>query len=88
MTTNREIASVALTGSMEKEKWLPQYDGFNPSVGGTECVIPGSGLPAALIQRAQQYLPNGNQGYNSCRPAWLCLGGLAVPIPLSVGIPW
>ncbi|MGH0120265.1 UNVERIFIED_CONTAM: hypothetical protein FKN15_060673 [Acipenser sinensis] len=49
MTTNYEAASVTLTGSMEKEKWLSQDDGFNLSVGGTECVIPGRDLSAALV---------------------------------------
>ncbi|MGH0177199.1 UNVERIFIED_CONTAM: hypothetical protein FKN15_074560 [Acipenser sinensis] len=49
MTTNREVASVALTDLMQKEKWLPQYDSFNPSLGGTEGVIPGRGLSAALV---------------------------------------
>ena len=33
----------------EKEEWLPQDDGFNPSVGGTECIIPVWGLSAALV---------------------------------------
>ncbi|MGH0145348.1 UNVERIFIED_CONTAM: hypothetical protein FKN15_010954 [Acipenser sinensis] len=43
-TTNHEVASVALTGSMEKEGDLPVSDGFIPTVGGTECVIPGWGF--------------------------------------------
>ncbi|MGH0139550.1 UNVERIFIED_CONTAM: hypothetical protein FKN15_069807 [Acipenser sinensis] len=31
MTINRKVASVAVTCSMEKEKWLPQDDGTNLS---------------------------------------------------------
>ncbi|MGH0159248.1 UNVERIFIED_CONTAM: hypothetical protein FKN15_045747 [Acipenser sinensis] len=40
-TTNHEVASVALTGSMEKEGDLPVSDGFIPSVGGTENIFTG-----------------------------------------------
>ncbi|MGH0123447.1 UNVERIFIED_CONTAM: hypothetical protein FKN15_012538 [Acipenser sinensis] len=43
---------------MQKEKWLPWNDGFNPSVGGTEGVIPGRGLSAALVKRAQKIPTN------------------------------
>ncbi|MGH0154785.1 UNVERIFIED_CONTAM: hypothetical protein FKN15_033525 [Acipenser sinensis] len=46
--------------SMEKEKWLPQDDGFIPSVGRTECIIPG---------RGQRYLPNG-QAYPIHNVRW------------------
>ncbi|MGH0159038.1 UNVERIFIED_CONTAM: hypothetical protein FKN15_036430 [Acipenser sinensis] len=50
--------SVTLTGDGKREMAFLD-DSFIPSVGGTKCIIPGRGLSAALVYRAQQYLPNG-----------------------------